>query len=84
MEAMVKKGYLAVEQRRKGEGGNLYIAKVGEAPTARNMLQSLSRRLFGGSVAHAVQHLASAGALDPKELEELRNALNELSKKSER
>jgi len=81
MNIMVKKGYLALERRSKGEGGNLYSAKVTQPSTARAMLQSLSRRLFGGSVTQAIQNLAIAGELDPKELRELRNALDELSKR---
>jgi BlaI family penicillinase repressor len=81
MNIMVKKGYLALERRSKGEGGNLYSAKVTQPSTARAMLQSLSRRLFGGSVTQAIQNLANAGELDAKELRELRNALDELSKK---
>jgi BlaI family transcriptional regulator, penicillinase repressor len=82
MNIMVKKGYLAMERRGKGEGGNLYSAKVTQPSTARAMLQSLSRRLFGGSVAQAIQNLANAGELDTKELLELRNALDELGKKN--
>jgi predicted transcriptional regulator len=83
MNIMVRKGYLAMERRSKAEGGNLYSAKVTQPSTARAMLQSLSRRLFGGSVADAIQNLVNAGELDPKELRELRNAMDESAKKKE-
>ncbi|HMB94869.1 MAG TPA: BlaI/MecI/CopY family transcriptional regulator [Tepidisphaeraceae bacterium] len=81
MNIMVKKGYLTLQRRSKAEGGNLYSAKVTQPSTARAMLQSLARRLFGSSVASAIQNLAIAGELDQAELSELRHALNELAKK---
>jgi predicted transcriptional regulator len=81
MSIMVKKCYLHLERRSKAEGGNLYTARVTQSSTARGMLQSLSSRLFGSSVAQAILNLANAGELDPKELRELRNSLNDLTKK---
>ncbi len=80
MNIMVRKKYLVLERRTRGEGGNLYAAKVAETSTASKMLHSLSRRLFGGSIAHAMATLVRAGEIDREELKELRSLVSKKSK----
>jgi predicted transcriptional regulator len=81
MEIMVTKGYLSVRRRRKSEGGNLYSAKVAKAKTASQMMHGLSKRLFGGTIAGALQNLIRAGEFDRRELDELRTILQEEQEK---
>jgi predicted transcriptional regulator len=81
MEIMVAKGYLSVRRRPKSEGGNLYTAKVAKAKTASQMLHGLSKRLFGGSIAGALQNLIRAGEFDRQELDELHKILREEQEK---
>lgn len=54
----------------------VYRATVSRDEVRRTMLGELSDRLFGGSVAAMVAHLLSAHAVDPAELQELRERID--------
>lgn len=77
MNIMVRKGTLTSERRSRAVGGTIYTAKVAQAPTASQMLHHLARRLFGGSIATAIQNLFHAGELSKAELKELREIVGE-------
>lgn len=77
LRIMSEKGYVRVNRRAKSEGGNVYVACVARAKTASQMLHTLTSKIFGGSIASAIQHLVKAGELDPAELESLRKSLDE-------
>lgn len=76
MKIMLQKGYVRVKKRPRKMGGNLYEAQVAQDRTASRMLAKLGERLFGGSIAQAIQHLIAVGEMKPKEIEELRRVLD--------
>lgn len=76
MNVMVSKGYLEAERRSRKEGGTIYRARIARGVTARTMLQSLAKRLFGGSLVTAINYLLSEGEFDKKEMEDLRALVN--------
>jgi len=76
MNIMVKKGYLSAQRRSRAQGGTIYRAMVAEAATAFKMMNSLARRLFGGSLTTAVNSLLVAGEITPQELQELRQIVS--------
>lgn len=80
VKIMVKKRYLEVERRTRGEGGTLYRAAVQRSRTAFSMFESLARRFFDGSVATAIQRLIDAGEIKRSEVDELRKLMNEKGK----
>ncbi len=50
----------------------IYSAKVGEQQVRATMVRDLVSRLFRGDSAALVSHLVEAGAVEPRELEGLR------------
>lgn len=54
----------------------VYRATVSREVVRRSMLGDLTERLFGGSVAAMVAHLLSEHEVDPEELQELRELID--------
>lgn len=84
LKIMAEKGYVRIDKRLKSEGGMVYVALVARAKTASQMLHSLAARIFGGSIAGAIQHLVREGELDPSEIASLQNVLRENQEKKKR
>ena len=80
LEAMVAKRLLTLESRSKGQGGGVYTA----THTREGMVERMFGRLkaaFGGSSGSFMQSLLRSGALDERELRELRELIRSSKRK---
>ncbi len=74
---LCEKGYLSV---RKEGRGNLYTALVDRETYLKYDSQETLGRLYGGSVKRFVAALCAEKPLEQREIDELRNYLDELSR----
>ncbi|MCA9034111.1 MAG: BlaI/MecI/CopY family transcriptional regulator [Planctomycetaceae bacterium] len=75
MQVMQKKGLLKVTDR---DGlANVFDAAVSREKVVVPLLRSLVTKVFGGSRKAALQHLLHEDKIDPEELSELRELLDE-------
>ena len=73
LSKMEKKG--VVEHRTEGRQF-IYTPSVSEAAVTRNMVSEFTERLFRGDPTALVNHLLTAGEIDPKELEAIRQLVD--------
>jgi BlaI family transcriptional regulator, penicillinase repressor len=74
MTIMTRKGYLA----RQREGGSyVYEARITEKSITQTMLKDIVDRVFEGSTAAVMVNLLETKDLDPDELKQLRNLINQ-------
>ena len=74
MGIMEDKGYV---RRRKQAGSFVYSARIKEQSTTRRMMQDLIERAYDGSVATAMVSLLETADIDDRELQQLRELLNQ-------
>ena len=74
---LVEKGYL---RRRPHGRGFLYEAKVDRERATRSMAEDLLKRAFGGSAALMVAALMESRAVDPQDLEAIKQMIAEKEK----
>jgi predicted transcriptional regulator len=81
LRVMLDKGLV----RRKGASrGHQWSAAVTQSATARSMVGKLVDGIFDGSASRLAAHLVEAGKLSDKELNELRQIINENMKTNKR
>jgi len=71
LNTMREKRYISREDKGRSEGGYHFRALVSQEKTAKNMLQYVIRKIFGGKVTPAMQNLLAAEELSQEELTEL-------------
>lgn len=74
LNRLVKKGALSYSQQGRAY---LYSATVNEKDCVSSVSSSFLERVFGGSLATMLAHFADENRLSPKQLRELKQALNE-------
>lgn len=74
LNRLVKKGALSYSQQGRAY---LYSATVNEKDCVASVSSSFLDRVFGGSLATMLAHFADENRLTPKQLRELKQALNE-------
>jgi BlaI family penicillinase repressor len=80
LNRLVKKGALGFEVNGRHY---LYRARVGRDACVRQETRSFLSRVFDGAVAPAVVHFIEQSRLSPRELRQLRQLLDEASKKED-
>jgi predicted transcriptional regulator len=77
LQIMTDKGLVV---RDESERAHVYVTKLSEQRTQRQLLGDLVDRAFGGSAAKLVLHALSERATSTEELRDIRALLDELEK----
>jgi predicted transcriptional regulator len=84
LNAMKKKGYIAIEKTGSDGEAAHYRALTSKEKTGKSMLKYLVRKVFGGDTAPALQNLLSMEELDSKELDELEELIRKKKQQKSR
>ena len=83
MQIMQKKELLAVEKERDGLA-HVFRPLVTREQVVVPLLRGLVTKVFGGSRRAAMQHLLHGDAVDEREIDELRQLLDELESRQQK
>lgn len=80
LERLRRKGYLT---RRKIQGVNHYSTRVSVADLLQRLVGDFVQRMLGGNVSPFVSYLHEQDHLDPEDVAQLRQLVDELEKRQQ-
>lgn len=83
MQVMQKKGLLGVEKERDGLA-HIFKPLVTREQVVTPLFRGLVAKVFGGNRRTAMQHLLQAERIDSREIDELRQMLDELESRQQK